>query len=316
MFAQRVLITGASGYLGQHLIDFLNATNPSTDIIAAYGSLETFESDFGSKVHKCIRVDLSSENSIRDMLTAANPDFVVHLAALSSPIACEKQPELARSVNSCRQLVTALSPSTPFVFLSTDQVYDGLGAPYDEQSPCTPVNVYGSSKLDFESFLHATLPFAVSLRSSLILGPTTSGACRKQSFVQFCDQQLASASRTEYFSDEFRSVVSVADIVRTIAWFLNGGARSAPGRYNMGGPRRVSRVDVARSVARRQGHDEHLIVAVERSSMPPSGVVNPPDIAMNSSKLYTTIGWSFAALDEIVDAVFLGPGDTSSSKEL
>jgi dTDP-4-dehydrorhamnose reductase len=303
-FPRRVLITGASGYLGQHLIDFLYATNASADLFAAYGGLDTFESEFSSKVAQCIRVDLCSEDSVRTMLGIANPDFVVHLAALSSPIACEKDPERAKAINSCRQLVSAISPSIPFVFLSTDQVFDGLAHPFDEQSLCMPVNNYGKSKLEFEEMLHATLPFAVSLRSSLILGPSTSGTCRKQSFLQFCDQRLSAAERTEFFCDEFRDVVAVADVVNTIVWFMNGGARSAPGRYNMGGPGSVTRVDVARSVARRRGHDEQMIVAVERSLSSPGGAASPPNLSMRSGKLYTTTGLSFSTLDEIVEIVF------------
>ena len=54
-----------------------------------------------------------------------------------------------------------------FVFLSTDQVYDGLAAPYTETSAAAPVNVYGQSKLSLERALTAALPSrSVCLRSS------------------------------------------------------------------------------------------------------------------------------------------------------
>lgn len=99
------------------------------------------------------------------------------------------------------------------------------------------MNAYGVSKLTFEGALHASRPNrAVSLRrcafflsltpsspphmsrpmfpiyiyiapascsrSSLICGPRTPGACRKQSFLQFCQERLRAGEPTDFFNDE------------------------------------------------------------------------------------------------------------------
>ncbi len=74
----------------------------------------------------------------------------------------------------------------------------------------------------------------IVLRSSLILGPRTVGTCRKQSFVQFCDEKLATDTGADFFADEFRSCVAVADLLRAITWAISGGAYNAPGIYNAG----------------------------------------------------------------------------------
>lgn len=270
-----ILITGASGYLGQHLLANL-AENAAYVLVAAYGSLDTFVEDFGGRA-TCRSVDLANAADVAALLFDVQPDCVVHLAAISSPAACERDPDASRAVNECAALIESLPASASFIFLSTDQVYDGVSAPNVEGSPAEPVNVYGQSKLAFEKALQAALPSrSACLRSSLILGPPTPGRCKKQSFLQFCDERLASATPTDFFSDEWRSVVAVEDIVATLRWFIDGGAHRAPGIYNMGGPDRVNRVDVALSVARARGYSEHCVNAVARSAVVSGGPRSPP----------------------------------------
>ena len=107
-----------------------------------------------------------------------------------------------------------------------------------ESSPAEPVNLYGKAKLQFETALQQALPTrSISLRSSLILGPPTPGRCRKQSFLQFCDEKLGAGEKVNFFGDEVRSVVFVADIVRLLSWLIKGGvAAGCVGVHNMGGP--------------------------------------------------------------------------------
>jgi len=306
---QRVLLTGASGYLGQHLLRRLLDAG-RYEVHAAYGSLETFASDFP----ECIctqQLDLSSPEAVAECVARVQPHVLVHLAAISSPAACEKSPEHSLAVNCCAPLIEALDPSATIVFLSTDQVYDGRHAPYAEGSAAEPVNAYGRSKLEFEQLLASKASQrSVSLRSSLILGPPTPGRCRKQSFLQFCSERFESArlsptpAPTQFFSDEVRSVVYVGDIVEVLLWAVDGGCLSHPGVYNMGGPQPVTRVDVARAVAVRQKADANtLIEPVARASLPPEktgGVNSPPDITMDSAALVRIVGYPRTTLDELV----------------
>ena len=296
-----VLITGASGYLGQHLLNFL--CNGSADsaaanqseykITAAYGELETFESDVRSKLPSNVALfrglDLSSADSIASLVNSHGPfDTVVHLAAISSPGICEKNKEKARQVNIPKSLLNALPSTTRFVFLSTDQVYDGAGAPYVETDEAKPVNLYGQTKLDFEKILlEERKMLAVALRSSLILGPETPiGACRKQTFLQFVVDRLRNKQETQFFTDEYRNVVFVEDVCRQIQYFIDNGISSEEaGIFNMGGADRVSRLDIAEAVAEHYGYDMSCAKGVKRASLPPGPVSSPPDISMTSQKL-------------------------------
>ena len=293
----KVLVTGASGYLGQHLLTALSA-DASLTLFAAYGALPTFAEDFGGKA-ECSTLDLQDAAAVRALVTSVQPDAVVHLAAVSSPAVCEKEPESSQAINCPVALIEALPAHACLVFLSTDQVYDGLKAPYAEEGPAEPVNLYGRAKLQFEAALQAALPSRhVSLRSSLILGPPTPGRCRKQSFLQFCDEKLGAGEATNFFGDEVRSVVFVGDIVRLLTWLLKGGiAAGCVGVHNMGGPQRLTRVDVALAVAAHRGHDAALVKNVNRADVVPAGAVaSPPDISMDSGKLEKASGVAMTPL--------------------
>ena len=302
----KVLITGASGYLGQHLLTAL-AADASLKLHAAYGQLSSFVQDFSSKA-ECSSLDLKDEAAVRALVTSIQPDVVIHLAAVSSQAVCDKDPESSRAINCPVALIEALPTQATLIFLSTDQVYDGLKGMYTESDAAKPVNLYGQAKLDFEAALHAALPSrSVSLRSSLILGPTTPAACRKQSFLQFCDEKLGAGEKTNFFGDELRSVVFVGDVVRLLSWLAKGGvAAGCVGVHNMGGPLPLTRVDVAMAVAAHRGHDTALVAAVNRADVVPAGAVaSPPDISMDSSKLALASGIAATTLADMVSQSFL-----------
>ena len=184
MAVKKILITGASGYVGQHLIAAIafdgliissnsnSKSSPPTDIekqyelFCAYNTLPTFETDLNEllstralhpsivSIHSIPNIDFSQTNYIDTIQKACNSDqihAIVHLAALSSPGYCEKNASMAWKVNCPIEL---LKLNAPIIYMSTDQVYEGTKQYYVEDVDETvPVNVYGRTKLAFERVL-------------------------------------------------------------------------------------------------------------------------------------------------------------------
>src|SRR5947199_10829089 len=117
----RLLITGASGQLGSHLLR--EGSRRKLEIVAWSGSRGGRL--FGFQLE---RVDLAKPEQIVAAFTRARPTAVIHAAALSAVAACYRQPKLAEQINTRGTAVLAEQAARTgarLVYVSTDLVFDG-----------------------------------------------------------------------------------------------------------------------------------------------------------------------------------------------
>jgi GDP-4-dehydro-6-deoxy-D-mannose reductase len=132
----RILITGASGFVGHHLIELLAASSKRAPI-------EIFGTCFPEKPENCatlcaaapslrlFQVDLRSEDAVTDLIRAVKPDRIFHLAALSQVReSWEKRREtLETNLMGTFFLYEAarrFAPRSRILFVSSSDVYGGL----------------------------------------------------------------------------------------------------------------------------------------------------------------------------------------------
>ncbi|KAJ6806848.1 putative spore coat polysaccharide biosynthesis protein SpsK isoform X1 [Iris pallida] len=143
--------------------------------------------------------------------------------------------------------------------------------------------MYGKSKVAAEQLISETCSNFAILRSSIIYGPQTISPVAKSLPIQWIDSVLSQGQAVEFFHDEFRCPVYVKDVVNTILALTKrwiSGAEQMQLLLNVGGPDRLSRVQMAEAVADFRGYDHSLIKAVSASSVD-RGVVSPADISMD-----------------------------------
>ena len=319
----RVLVTGASGYLGQFLLDDIVKRGNVVGgrplkVAGTYTSRHSIPEDV-----EAVPLDLQDAVSVERCVEAFRPDVVINLAALSSPAACEKSPAEAEALNAPKLLLSALEKTSPhslFIHVSTDQIFDGNNAVYSEDSETHPVNTYGATKLMFEQELRHRWSNHVILRSSLIYGPAPPRACsRKDTFLQFLDAALAKEAPTALFADEVRCPIYVHDVTAIILSFLapdafrvcvaasDSDALPRGSRtFNMGGPERLSRVQMGEIVCQVRGYPSTRIRHSSRAELD-LGFTSPLDISMNSSKLMDRTAWVKDALAAIHGSRDAGP---------
>lgn len=135
-----VLITGGSGQLGLALRSAFLSTSGGVPFIAPPRAV----------------VDLAADEARltaawRALLQQHRPVLVVHAAALTDVDLAQRQPALADRINHRATGILAresLSFCTKFLYISSDQVFDGaLARAYREADAPAPLNVYGRSKL-------------------------------------------------------------------------------------------------------------------------------------------------------------------------
>src|SRR5213082_2058163 len=130
-----VWITGAGGLIGSHLVK----TAPPK-----------------WKVRPLMRKDIDLLEPVRmtSLLDHEEPDVVIHCAAISKNPVCDADPFLARHVNSQATVnLTVAASKIPFVFLSTDLVFDGQKGNYVEADQVNPLSVYAGTKADVEQIV-------------------------------------------------------------------------------------------------------------------------------------------------------------------
>jgi GDP-4-dehydro-6-deoxy-D-mannose reductase len=80
----KVLVTGVTGFAGSHLVDFILAKKPGTEItgIQRWRSRTENIEHFADKI-RLVECDLRDASSVRDVLDEERPDWIFHLAAQS-----------------------------------------------------------------------------------------------------------------------------------------------------------------------------------------------------------------------------------------
>ena len=325
-------VLGADGYLGQFVAREL-ARSGAFDVVHAVGRRESHGrySEYPN-IRRGV-CDFASTSSCEDLAKAtAGVDakevlrVVVNCAAMSAPGACEKSPENARLANAPRHLWLAVKRETIaargekelplWIQLSTDHVYDGQSALSDESVTPSPVNVYGATKVFCETSLCSDYDRAVVLRSSIITGPKPPfQSVERTLFLDFIAESFKKEEQTTYYDDEYRSPICVHDICKIICTLSLMEERIPQKVYNMGGPDRVNRVDMASGVANYLARGDAELEATYKSKISRAscahakqfrGVAAPPDISMDSSALLRDVcrGWAPRSFREQIEAAF------------
>jgi nucleoside-diphosphate-sugar epimerase len=251
----RVLVTGASGFVGRALVEELRHNGRAYDVHA----LERRDGD------------LANEGVAGPAIADAQPDVVVHAAARIGVARCEDEPLLALRSNVLATILVARACAdhgARLVYVSTADVY-GAVAEADEQTPPRPASLYALTKSWGEESARLYAPDGlVVIRLANPYGPGIDAGQGKGAL----QTMLRQAERREplvAFRGEARSWCWIGDIVRAIRLVLESGEE---GVFNIGSDEApISLPDVARLVCEVTGAPAGMVEEVD----PPPGRVAP-----------------------------------------
>lgn len=282
--SRRILITGASGFVGESLARHFVARGYAVAGTFRSHPLEVAGADL-------VGIDLTDAGAVRHLLRDMRPSGVVHCAAATAAGWCEENPEEARAAilgateNLCAGL-RELGGGARLLHFSTDLVFDGEGAPYRVGAAAKPLGRYGSLKLLSETAVGA-VPGSIVIRPALVYGPpgTHSG-----SFLTWMVQKLCGGEAVTLFSDEWRTPVFIDDLAGAVELLLDTPADGRAVRvFHAGGPERLSRVEMGRVLC------EVFRLPVEgmkvrRRAEVPGGSMRARDVSLDSAGLIQ-LGW-------------------------
>ena len=161
----RVLLTGATGQLGQALI----AARPEAISLIACSRAE---------------LDLADPEACQAAVRERRPDWVLNAGGYTAVDRAECEPELAWAVNAGAPAAFAEALADTggrLLQISTDFVFDGCqGSPYRPGQQPSPLGVYGTTKAAGERAVLEALPpgRGLVLRTSWLYGLVGSNFCR------------------------------------------------------------------------------------------------------------------------------------------
>lgn len=244
----RVLVTGSTGRIGRALL-LLRPAEIEAEVLL--DSREQSDSDL-----PWYRADISDHDKTVMAITCAQPEIVVHLAAMTDVDECERNPDKAFRVNceGARNVAEACSKcGAGMVFLSTDYVFNGLDGPYTEMDEPNPINVYGLSKLEGERAAAEVLGELAIIRISVPFGTRMVGAAHN--FISRLIEELSAGNTVKVVTDQ-RTTPAFLDELAVFLWRVILDRIKGIIHYGTGD--RLSRYEMAIELCRVMGYSETL----------------------------------------------------------
>jgi dTDP-4-dehydrorhamnose reductase len=268
-----VWITGAGGLIGNALVRTAHA--------AGQQNVAGLTRDM---------LDLTNAPAVKILFCRERPGALIHCAAMSKSPECQAQPERARLINvEATARLAELAVDIPFIFLSTDLVFDGREGERREADPVNPLSTYAETKVRAEEAVRIN-PRHTIVRTSLNGGVSPTG---DRGFNELLYREWRNGKKTRLFTDEFRSPIAALITARAI-WELLRLGRG--GTYHVAGSEKLSRWQIGQLLAAR--HPE-LNPQLEPGSLGEySGPPRAPDTSLSCETIQALLSFKLPGFSE------------------
>lgn len=231
----KVLITGANGLLGQHLVKYL--LDKQFHVIAT-GRGESRLPFLSTAGYMYCSMDITNALQVYSVMNKEKPDVVVHAAAATQVDDCEKHPQQCETinVNGTSQILTdAETFSSHFIYVSTDFVFDGERGDYSEEDDLNPISWYGFTKMQAEAIVQtSSIPWSI-VRTCLVYGNVLQGT--RSNIISWVKESLEQGKPIKVVADQWRTPTYVEDLAKGIALIIE---KKAEGIFHLSGKDRLS----------------------------------------------------------------------------
>ncbi|MCB0113147.1 MAG: SDR family oxidoreductase [Caldilineaceae bacterium] len=301
-----LLVTGVSGFLGWHVARLARL---DWQVVGTYFTTKRHIVQSAFAAIDTGRIDLTEFREMRDMMALVKPHAVIHTAALTDANYCETHAAESFRVNveATRNLAGLCADrEIPFVFTSTDLVFDGIRAPYREDDPVAPISVYGEHKAQAEEEVLDRHELATICRMPLMFGASSP---THGSFLQWMITKMQRGDALALFTDEFRTPVDAESAARGLLLAAYRGLPEAAdqelspitGRLHLGGRQRISRYEFGQLVQQTGNFSAARLDPVRLGDLD-LPAARPPDVSLDSSRAYE-LGYDPASIQDALNAL-------------
>jgi len=284
----RVLITGGSGFIGSYLTKILLDRDETVVIYGKNNFKATEKIGKENKNLHRIEGDINDIGNLMECIHSYNPNFIVHLAAITGIKRCSDLPRESFYVNvygTFNVVMATLKSNAKLIFASSREVYgETMGEATPENAPLLPNNLYGLTKLLGEQIIMwAGRKYGLNctiLRFTNVYGP---GGDKYG--VQIIVQKALKGEKIQILGgDQDMNFVYVDDVVRAILLALEN-KKSTKEIFNVGSYDNIKVGDLVHKIIRLVGRNIEIERAPYRET---ETMFFRPDL----SKIAKILGWT------------------------
>lgn len=280
----RVLILGASSFIGRHLFARMGPRR-------AIGTYNATPIDGGVKFNAL---------TMRISAILDEPESISHAVILmgdTEPDSCIADADRSRKLNveSIRSVIDQLAElGIKPVFTSSEYVFDGTKGDYVETDPASPILLYGAQKRDIERYLEGLGISWTILRFAKVFGDDPDDQTLFTGWIE----ALRGTKEIRCASDQMFSPVYIADIVEAI---MRATEQNFDGLYHVSGNRRFRRIELLEMLLKALRRYRAMDVTVLPCSIHDFDLPEkrPADVSMNADKLIATSGIILSDIEEM-----------------
>lgn len=236
------------------------------------------------------RLDLLDFAAVRREFQKDQPQLIIHCAAVSTLAEAQANPDLARRVNvDVTALLAGLAADIPYVFFSSDLVFDGRKGNYAEADAVNPIHLYGETKAAAEQIVLRN-PRHIVVRMSLNGGVSRTG---DRGFNEDLRLAWQAGRGMNLFTDEFRCPIFAGETARAV-WELVNQRRA--GLFHVAGAEKLSRWQIGQLIAARWPQLNPKITPGSAKNFP--GPPRALDTSLNIAKVQKVLSVPLPGLGE------------------
>lgn len=271
-------ITGANGLIGNYLVQTAPRFAPRWRVRAL--TREQF--------------DLLDFETVKDEFKKDKTQLIIHCAAITTVAGALANPDLARRLNiGVTEFLAELAADIPFIFFSTDLIFDGRKGNYVETDAANPLHFYGETKAAAEQIVLKN-PGHIVTRLSINGGISRTG---NRGYNEQLKLSLLNSSGMKLFTDEFRCPIPGIETARAV-WELAN--KNCAGIFHVAGAEKLSRWQIGQLLLKRWPEIKTKIEAGSAKDFP--GPPRALDTSLDISKVQKILSKPLPGLTEWLTA--------------
>lgn len=280
---KKVLIIGANGFLGTHLLQFRNEKEILDQNLFLIAS--DLKKDYINHEIPFYYIDITDKEKTIKKIIELSPQIIILSAAMTNVDQCEIDKTLATKINvegsknviaACRRIKSKL------VFLSTDFIFDGTkeNGAYLESDIPNPLSHYGKTKYEAEKAIINSGIVYLICRTAVLYGWNK----RQLNFITWILSKLKDNEKISIVTNQINSPTFVRNLAEILLKLIE---KDVKGIYHTAGDCILNRYEIAVKCSDIFNYNKDLITPIPTLKQK---ALRPENAGLDISKLKKLIG--------------------------